>query len=228
MDTTAVINILLHGNQLKRTPRTGWVQRGVPNAENVAAHSFGVVYAILVLAPLVNTDINLERALAMAALHDLPESLTTDIPTPAWRFLPADIKTAVERRAMQEMLGAVVTKPVEETIPEPVEAIVAELVEAPVAEPVEAEPTEAPVTEPAEVVEVVEAQFMTWWEELHANETAEALLVHDADKIDMFLQALMYEKQTGNQHLAEFWTKPFTFNYPECQAVYNELRARRS
>ncbi|MCZ7670255.1 MAG: hypothetical protein M5U34_25360 [Chloroflexi bacterium] len=39
MDTTAVLKLLLHGNQLKRTPRTGWVQRGVPNAENVAAHS---------------------------------------------------------------------------------------------------------------------------------------------------------------------------------------------
>ncbi len=104
MDTTAVINILLHGNQLKRTPRTGWVQRGVVGAENVAAHSFGVVYAILVLAPLVDANINLERALAMAALHDLPEALTTDIPTPAWRFLPDGVKTAVERSAMQEML----------------------------------------------------------------------------------------------------------------------------
>jgi putative hydrolase of HD superfamily len=191
MDTTAVINILLHGNQLKRTPRTGWVQRGVPNAENVAAHSFGVVYAILVLAPLVKADINLERALAMAALHDLPEALTTDIPTPAWRFLPDGVKTAVERSAMQEMLFS--------------------------------------VTEPVEVTgeNNVSAQFMAWWEELHANETAEALLVHDADKIDMFLQALMYEKQTGNQQLAEFWTKPYTFNYPESQAIYDELRTRR-
>lgn len=182
MDTTAVINILLHGNQLKRTPRTGWVQRGVPSAENVAAHSFGVVYAILVLAPLVQADINLERALAMAALHDLPESLTTDIPTPAWRFLPDGIKTAVERASMQEMLGGT----------------------------------------------AVELQFMDWWEELHANQTAEALLVHDADKIDMFLQALMYEQQTGNQQLAEFWTKPYTFNYPESQAIYDALRAQRN
>jgi putative hydrolases of HD superfamily len=193
MDTTAVINILLHGNQLKRTPRTGWVQRGVPNAEDVAAHSFGVVYAILVLAPLVEADINLERALAMAALHDLPESLTTDIPTPAWRFLPDGVKTAVERASMQEMLFSSVT-------------------------------STGSVTEENNI----SAQFMDWWEELHASETAEALLVHDADKIDMFLQALMYEKQTGNQHLAEFWTKPYTFNYPESQAIYDALRAQRN
>ena len=192
MDTTAVINILLHGNQLKRTPRTGWVQRGVVNAEDVAAHSFGVVYTILVLAPLVEADINLERALAMAALHDLPESLTTDIPTPAWRYLPNGIKTEVERSSMQEMLG--------ETNPQL-------------------------ATESVEVT--ISAQFMNWWEELHAKETAESLLVHDADKIDMFLQALMYEQQTGNQQLSEFWKKPFVFHYPEPQTIYNELRSHR-
>ena len=50
MDVTAVLNTFLHGNQLKRTARTGWAQRGVPNAENVAAHSFGVVFVALVLA----------------------------------------------------------------------------------------------------------------------------------------------------------------------------------
>lgn len=50
MDVTAVLKTLLHGNQLKRTARTGWVQRGVPNAENVAAHSYGVVFTTLVLA----------------------------------------------------------------------------------------------------------------------------------------------------------------------------------
>ena len=189
MDTTAVIDILLHGNQLKRIPRTGWVQRGVPNAENVAAHSFGVVYAVLVLAPLVGAEINLEKALAMATLHDLPEGLTTDIPTPAWRFLPPGVKIDVERGSMQEILGGTATS--------------------------------------AGSVQAVAPQFMAWWEELHAAESAEALLVHDADKIDMFLQALIYEQQTGNQQLAEFWKKPFIFHYPESQAIYDELRARR-
>ena len=38
-----MLELLLHGNQLKRTARTGWVQRGVPLPENVAAHTFGVV-----------------------------------------------------------------------------------------------------------------------------------------------------------------------------------------
>ncbi|VAW42940.1 hypothetical protein MNBD_CHLOROFLEXI01-4056 [hydrothermal vent metagenome] len=179
MDVTAVLNTLLHGNQLKRTARTGWVQRGIPNAENVAAHSFGVVFVALVLAQLIEEPLDLGRLLAMAALHDLPEAVTTDIPTPAWRYLPAGIKTEVERGAMQEIL---------------------------------AEATFAPA-------------FMSLWEELHAAETAEARLVHDADKLEMYLQATVYEKQTGNQQLREFWKRPYAFHFPQAQAIYNALAA---
>ncbi len=94
MDVDDKLALLLHGNQLKRTARTGWVQRGVPLPENVAAHTFGVVYAALLLAEWVERPVDLAAVLAMAALHDLPEGLTTDIPTPAWRFLPSGSKTA--------------------------------------------------------------------------------------------------------------------------------------
>ncbi len=181
MDVTAVLNTLLHGNQLKRTARTGWAQRGVPNAENVAAHSFGVVYVALVLAQVVDEKVDLGRLLAMAALHDLPEALTTDIPTPAWRYLPPGIKTEVERGAMQEMLGETAFAPA----------------------------------------------FMDLWEELHAAQTPEARLVHDADKLEMYLQAIVYEKQTGNVQLGEFWERPYTFHYPQAQAIYDALRLRR-
>ncbi|MCB8976983.1 MAG: HD family hydrolase [Ardenticatenaceae bacterium] len=181
MDVTAVLNTLLHGNQLKRTARTGWAQRGVPNAENVAAHSFGVVFVALVLAQVMDEELDLGRLLAIAALHDLPEALTTDIPTPAWRYLPPGIKTDVERGAMQEMLGETELAPA----------------------------------------------FMDLWEELHAAQTPEAKLVHDADKLEMFLQAMVYEKQTGNQQLEEFWERPYTFNFPQAQAIYDELRSQR-
>jgi putative hydrolase of HD superfamily len=174
------IELLLHGNQLKRTARTGWVQRGVPNAENVAAHSYGVVFAVMVLALQLAEPVDLEKAMQMAVLHDLPEGLTTDIPTPAWRYLPAGIKSDVERGAMGEILAGV-----------------------PAAE-----------------------GWTAVWEELHANHTPEARLVHDADKIDMFLQAWVYGAQTGNRHLREFWAKPYRFNFPAAQAIYDDLRAR--
>ncbi len=180
MNVTAVINLLLHGNQLKRTARTGWVQRGVPNPENVAAHSFGVIYTAMALLPLLDEPLDAVRVLAMAALHDLPEGLTTDIPTPAWRYLPPGIKTDVERGAMHEIL--------QDTS--------------------------------------FAAEWLALWEELHAAETAESRLVHDADKLDMFLQALVYQQQTGNRFLAEFWDSPRTFHFSQSQAIYDELRQR--
>lgn len=181
MNITSTLNILFHGNQLKRTARTGWVQRGVPNAENVAAHTYGVVFTTLVLAQIVDEDINLERALAMAALHDLPEALTTDIPRPAWRYLPPGIKTDVERGAMDEMLAN---------------------------------------------VEFAD-RFMGLFEELHLKKTAVSRLVDDADKLELYIQAIVYEEQTGNLHLQDFWERPFTFHFAETQALYEALKERR-
>lgn len=181
MDTNAFLTLLLHGNQLKRTARAGWGQRGVAAPENVAAHSYGVVFAALLLAEIVMEPLDLAAVLAMAALHDLPEGLTTDIPTPAWRFLPSGAKTSAERQAMEQIAGETPTG----------------------------------------------RRLLAWWEELLANETAEAQLVHDADKLDQYLQAVVYEQQTGNRLLQEFWLVAHRFHYPQAQAVYDELRRRR-
>ena len=180
MEPGAVVELLLHGNQLKRITRTGWVQRGVPEAENVAAHSYGVAFAVLVLSTLLEEPLDLGRALAMAILHDLPEGLTGDIPTPSWRYLPQGVKIEVERSAMGDILDG------------------------------------------ADFA----SGLLPLWEELHRAESIEARLVHDADKIDLFLQALVYQEQTGNRHLGEFWAVPAKLNLPQSQALYGELRAR--
>jgi len=177
-----ILQLLLHGNQLKRTARTGWVQRGVANAEDVAAHSYGVTFGVLVLAQVIPTKLDMQKALVMAILHDLPEGVTTDIPTPAWHYLPPGIKTDVERGAMDSILGDVPFAP----------------------------------------------ELMAIWEELHQGQTPEALLVHDADKLDMYLQALMYEQQTGNHQLVEFWRNPHHFSFPEVQTIFDRLLSLRN
>jgi 5'-deoxynucleotidase YfbR-like HD superfamily hydrolase len=66
-------------------------------------------------------------------------------------------------------------------------------------------------------------KFLICWEELQKNETAESRLVHDCDKLDMYLQALMYEQQTGNLRLNEFWERENRFEFEETQAVFNEI-----
>jgi putative hydrolases of HD superfamily len=182
MDVDNIIEALLQGNQLKRTARTGWVQRGVPEAENVAAHTFGVCYVTLILATLIEEPIDREKALQMAILHDLAEGLTSDIPAPAWRFLPAGTKREMERGAMRTILDGLPFAPV----------------------------------------------FTAVWEEYGESITYEARLVHDADKIDLFLQAGVYEEQAGNRHLREFWAAPVHFYTPQAQAIYEALRRRQA
>jgi putative hydrolases of HD superfamily len=182
MDVDSIIQLLWHGNQLKRTARTGWVQRGVPEAENVASHTFGVCYVTWVLATLVEESVNLEKALKMAILHDVAEGLTSDIPAPAWRFLPAGTKREMERGAMQAILDGLPFAP----------------------------------------------DFTAVWEEYSKSTTYEARLVHDADKIDLFIQAGVYEEQTGNRHLREFWEAPVHFYTPQAQAIYDALRRRQA
>ena len=181
MDTSVILATLFHANQLKQTARTGWVQRGVAQAENVAAHSYGVTFAVLLLAQVIEEPVDVGKAMAMAALHDLPEGLTTDIPTPAWRFLPSGSKRAAERQAMEQILG------------------------------------DAPFALP----------LLALWEELNLATSAEAHLVHDADRLDLYLQALVYEQQSGNRRLDEFWRVAAEFHFPQSQAIYNALRARR-
>ncbi len=181
MDASDVLTLLIHGNQLKRTVRTGWLQRGIADAENVAAHSYGTAFIALVMVEVIPEQLNLQSVLAMTLLHDLPEGLTTDIPTPTWKLFPHGTKTDVERSAMQVMLG------------------------------------DLPINQ----------QLLAYWEELHENETAEARLVHDCDKLDMYLQAFMYEQQTGNRQLAEFWDQGYSFEFVETKAIFDKLASLR-
>jgi putative hydrolases of HD superfamily len=181
LDANSIIQALFHGNQLKRAARTGWVQRGVVAPESVAAHTFGVCYATLLLAQMVDEPVDLQKALTMAVVHDLAEGLTTDIPAPVWRFLPAGAKKEMEQAAMNVVLAGLPFAP----------------------------------------------EFTAVWEEYGASTTFESQLVHDADKIDLFIQATVYEEQTGNRHLQEFWATPPHFYTPQAQAIYDALRRRR-
>src|SRR3989338_4168161 len=63
--------------RLKKIKRTGWVLKGVKNAESVADHTFRVALMCLVLGK--NRKLNLLKLLEMALVHDLAESVIGDI-----------------------------------------------------------------------------------------------------------------------------------------------------
>lgn len=83
--------------RLKGVPRTGWAMRGVAAPESVADHCWGTAMLVLLFAP---DNMDRHRALAMAAIHDLAEVETGDIPRGA---MEESRKEARERTAMAQI-----------------------------------------------------------------------------------------------------------------------------
>ena len=72
-----------------------------------------------------------------------------------------------------------------------------------------------------------DAEFVALWREYTDQATPEGRLVHDADKLEMVHQALVYER-AGNRNLGEFWQE-YHWNYRVCEEMYAALvEARRS
>jgi putative hydrolases of HD superfamily len=163
------LELLIHNARLKALPRTGWLMRGVTAPESIAAHSHGVAFVALLLLDLIDESLDRERALAMAILHDLPEAVMGDIPTPATRHFPAGAKTDAETTIFDEMTAG---------------------------------------TRSTDL-------WGALWREFTAAETPEAKLVHDADKLDMFLQAMLYQR-SGHGEVARFWERidSYPWTYP--------------
>lgn len=70
---------------LKRMPRSGWVRAGIQNPENVASHSYRVALIAWVLAKIENVDS--DKVVKMALLHDLEEARTGDLDMVMKRYL---------------------------------------------------------------------------------------------------------------------------------------------
>ncbi len=104
MEVDSVLQLLLSANQLKRVPRTGWVMRGVVDAESVSDHAFGVTFASLVLAQMVDEPLDAVKMLTIALIHDLPEAVLGDIPAPSRHHFPAGTKRLAEEQSLQTLL----------------------------------------------------------------------------------------------------------------------------
>lgn len=76
---------------LKRTPRTGWIDRGLPRAEaeSVADHGFMTAFIAWVVAH-DDPDLDADRVLKLALIHDLAEAIVGDRPPYEPHELPAD------------------------------------------------------------------------------------------------------------------------------------------
>ncbi len=105
-----IIDFMRHADRLQHLPRTGWLMSRVPQPESVAAHTYGVVLAAMLVADAVLARpeppaIDRAKVLGMAVLHDIAEAITTDIPAPVKRFVGRDVIKDAERKAAAHLLA---------------------------------------------------------------------------------------------------------------------------
>ncbi|HEV2802917.1 MAG TPA: HD domain-containing protein [Pyrinomonadaceae bacterium] len=105
-----MVSVLIELQRLKRLDRTGWILRGLqPGAESVAAHSYGVAFAAMLLADEVRArgvELDVERVLRIALLHDLAEARTGDMPRTMSLYYGAEARRAAEGAAFADMVRA--------------------------------------------------------------------------------------------------------------------------
>jgi putative hydrolase of HD superfamily len=184
-----MLEVLQTAATLKMLPRTSWLLAGVAQPESVADHSFATALLAMSLAALVNRDpqahgltkpLDTGRVAQIAVVHDLAESVVTDLPHRATKVLGKDVKRRAEATVMMELSS-----------------------------------------------EFASSEYLSLWQEYSDLATPEGRLVHDADKLEMIHQALIYER-TGNQNLGEFW-HAYPWHYQVSEEMYAALvEARRA
>ena len=102
---------LIELQRLKRLERTGWTLRGLPNGtESVASHSFGVCVTAMLLADEAGArglEVDCERVLRMALLHDWAETRVGDMPRTATGYFGADVRKSAETLAFADIVDGV-------------------------------------------------------------------------------------------------------------------------
>lgn len=132
-------------NEVKNLPRAGWVERGIPNPENVGDHSFGTALIAVLMSEALG--MNTGQVAITALIHDLAESVLGDV-TPADGMNTND-KSASEEAATREILQGV---------------------------------------DPS-------GQLIELWLDFEHGRTEEGRLVKDVDRLEMALQATVYESE---------------------------------
>lgn len=163
MDPEQVIDVLWTLDPLSDLPRTGWRLRGIVPCESIADHSYAVALTVMMLVDGLRAqghDVNGERALRLALLHDAPEAFTGDIPMPS--------KTA----SLDRELDALESRLVAEHLP---------------------------------------AAWQPLWSELTEGTSLEVRAVKAADKIQMMVKVVRYERTRGAA-LEDFWNNPKNFD----------------
>lgn len=113
MNDEGEFTLAVYVERLKQLSRTGWHTSGIPKnlGESIAEHSWGTSFFALRISLEMkrsHESLDFEKVLAMAIIHDLGESITSDIPRSAIlrsKVLTDDAKAEAEREAMEIILA---------------------------------------------------------------------------------------------------------------------------
>ncbi len=95
MNYKKLLKFFRETSKLKKLKRSGWIVSGVENSESIADHCFMTILMVLILGKKKNIDLN--KALKMAIIHDIAECQIGDIIT--WKNYQ---KTKPEKRDIEE------------------------------------------------------------------------------------------------------------------------------
>jgi len=101
-----MLDALLELLALDRLPRTGWILAGIDAPESIAGHSLGAALIALALAPRVEPPLDVDRAVVLCAVHDVPEARLGDVPRSGSGYLPDGAKAEAESAIADDLLGA--------------------------------------------------------------------------------------------------------------------------
>lgn len=169
--------------RLKATPRTGWLDRGIPavEAESVADHSFRT--AVLAwLAATLAPGLDASRVLQLAVLHDLAEAVTGDMPP----YDPEEIPPGEDPAAQRAFLDRLhVRSDARRNAKRAAEAAArADLL--------------------ADLPSTLAKPLAALWAELEEGASPEARFVKQADKLETYLQSREYQAVGPERPVASF------------------------
>lgn len=100
-----LLRLIARTERLESFPRSGWMVCGVQGPESVAAHVYETTLVAMWIADHVDQDVDVEKVLRVALLHDIGEALLTDLPWPVKKFIGTDAIADGEARAVDEVLA---------------------------------------------------------------------------------------------------------------------------
>ncbi|HYH12619.1 MAG TPA: HD domain-containing protein [Thermomicrobiales bacterium] len=157
---------------LKSTPRTGWLDRGMPpgETESIADH---ILMATLIGWLAADASLDRDRVLKLALVHDLAEAITGDPPPYARDHVPP----ASETEALREFFARRHVRSTEDKAAK---------------DHAEGEAMERlRALMPAQIGE----EIVELWHEYEEGATPEARFAKDVDRFEAFLQARDYARR---------------------------------